>query len=115
MNGIQEKAGVNKIKFHGMRHTFAILALVNGTQPHVVQRMLGHKRIEITLGIYGHVLPNMQEEAAEKMAALFCAIKKNGLDKPLPLPDLSISQWSRAKFMFVTSNGLDTNGAEGGI
>ncbi len=66
-----KKAGVKKIKFHGMRHTFATLALENGTQPHVVQQMLGHKRIEITLGIYGHVLPNMQEEAAEKMAAIF--------------------------------------------
>lgn len=66
-----KKAGVKKIKFHGMRHTFATLALASGTQPHVVQQMLGHKRIEITLGIYGHVLPNMQEEAAERMAALF--------------------------------------------
>lgn len=66
-----KKAGVKKIKFHGMRHTFVTLALANGTQPHVVQRMLGHKLIEITLGIYGHVLPAMQEEAAEKMAALF--------------------------------------------
>ena len=37
----------------------------------MVQRMLGHKRIEIKLGIYGHVVPDMQEEIAEKMAALF--------------------------------------------
>jgi integrase len=38
--------------------------------PNVVQRRLGHKRIEITLGIYGHVLPSMQADAASRLAAL---------------------------------------------
>jgi len=61
---------VRTITFHGMRHTCATLALQNGTQPHVVQKMLGHKRIEITLGIYGHVLPEMEGEVAEKMSFL---------------------------------------------
>jgi integrase len=31
---------------------------------------LGHKRVEVTLGIYAHVLPAMQEDAASKLAAL---------------------------------------------
>ena len=65
-----EASGVRTITFHGMRHTCATLALQNGTQPHVVQKMLGHKRIEITLGIYGHVLPEMKDEVAEKMSSL---------------------------------------------
>lgn len=65
-----EKAKVKTITFHGMRHTAATLALKSGIQPHVVQQMLGHKRIEITLGIYGHVLPDMKEEAAEKLSSL---------------------------------------------
>lgn len=65
-----EAAGVRPIKFHGMRHTFATLALMNGTPPHVVQQILGHKRIEITLGIYSHVLPDQQEEVAAKMSAM---------------------------------------------
>ena len=63
-------AGVRRIKFHGLRHTTATLLLQAGVPPHVVQRRLGHKRIEITLGIYAHALPAQQQEAAERLAAL---------------------------------------------
>jgi integrase len=41
-----------------------------GVPAHVVQRRLGHKRIEMTLGIYAHVLPAMQQDAAAKLAVL---------------------------------------------
>jgi integrase len=37
---------------------------------HVVQRRLGHKKIEITLNIYSHVLPSMQQDAASRLATL---------------------------------------------
>jgi len=63
-------AGVRRIKLHGLRHTSAALLLQAGVAPHVVQRRLGHKRIEMTLGIYGHVLPAMQQDAAARLAAL---------------------------------------------
>ncbi len=67
---LQEKAGVRRIKFHGLRHTFATLALANGWQPHEVQRALGHKRVEITLNIYGHVLPDRKKEMAAHMGRI---------------------------------------------
>ncbi len=39
----------------------------------VVQERLGHKKVEITMNIYQHVLPDMQEDAAAKMVSiLFC-------------------------------------------
>jgi len=44
-----------------------------GTPVHVVQERLGHKRIEVTLGIYAHVLPATQQDAATKLAALLQA------------------------------------------
>lgn len=68
---IIKAARVKEIKFHGMRHTFATLALSRGWQPHEVQKVLGHKRVEITMNIYAHVLPNRQEEMAESMSALY--------------------------------------------
>jgi integrase len=63
-------SGVRVIKFHGMRHTCATLLLQAGVPAHVVQKRLGHKRIEMTLGIYGHVLPSMQQDAAARLSAL---------------------------------------------
>ena len=67
---IVRAAAVRPIKFHGLRHTSATLMLAAGVPPHVVAQRLGHKKVEITLGIYGHVLPTMQRDAAARLAAL---------------------------------------------
>ena len=63
-------SGVRRIKFHGMRHTCATLLLQAGVPPHVVQKRLGHKRIEMTLSIYAHALPSMQQDAAARLGAI---------------------------------------------
>lgn len=66
-----KKAGLPRIRFHDLRHTAASLALSQGIHPKIVQEMLGHSQISITLDTYSHVLPSMQREAAAKMDALF--------------------------------------------
>ena len=58
-------AQVRPITFRGLRHTSATLLLKAGVPAHVVQRRLGHARIEITLNVYSHALPSMQEDAAK--------------------------------------------------
>ncbi len=63
-------SGVRRIKFHGMRHTCATLLLQAGVPAHVVQQRLGHKRIEMTLSIYAHALPSMQQDAAVRLGAI---------------------------------------------
>ena len=63
-------ADVRTIKFHGMRHTNATLMLQEGTNPKVVQQRLGHKKITTTLDIYAHVLPAMDQEAADTLGGL---------------------------------------------
>jgi integrase len=63
-------AGVRRIKFHGLRHSCATLLLQAGVPAHVVQRRLGHKKIEITLSVYAHALPAMQQDAAARLAAV---------------------------------------------
>jgi integrase len=63
-------SGVKRIKFHGLRHTCATLMLSAGVPAHVVQRRLGHSKVEMTLNTYSHVLPSMQQDAAGRLAAL---------------------------------------------
>ena len=50
----------DKARFHDLRHTCATLLLSKNINPGIVQELLGHPSISITLDIYGHVLPNMQ-------------------------------------------------------
>jgi integrase len=62
-----KKAGLPDIRFHDLRHSAATILLSMGVPAKVVQEILGHSSISITLNIYAHVLPGMQEEAMEKM------------------------------------------------
>ncbi|MFB5193176.1 site-specific integrase, partial [Alicyclobacillus fastidiosus] len=55
-----ERAQVPKIRFHDLRHTHASLLLQQGVHPKVVSERLGHSTINITLDIYSHVLPSLQ-------------------------------------------------------
>jgi integrase len=57
------------IKFHGLRHSHATQLLKAGVNVKVISERLGHASIAITLDVYGHVMPSMQEEAAEKIDA----------------------------------------------
>ena len=56
-------------RLHDLRHTHATMLLRQGVHPKVVQERLGHANIGITLDIYSHVAPHMQEEAAAKIDA----------------------------------------------
>ncbi len=51
------------------RHSHATQLLIEGVHPKVVSERLGHANISITLDIYSHILPGLQEEAAEKINA----------------------------------------------
>jgi integrase len=60
-------AGLPSVRFHALRHTAATLMLEANVNPRVVQEMLGHANIRQTMDTYSHVLPNMQQQAAERM------------------------------------------------
>jgi integrase len=55
------------MRFHDLRHTAATLLLGQGVNPKVVSEVLGHAQVAITLEIYSHVLPDMQQHAASAM------------------------------------------------
>lgn len=66
---IVKMAGLN-VRFHDLRHSCATLALSAGVHPKIVQEMLGHSSIQITLDVYSHVLPGLQKAAAEQLGSL---------------------------------------------
>lgn len=56
---------------HTLRHTFATRGLENGIPPKVMQEILGHTSITMTLDIYSHVLPDTKAEEIMKVSGLF--------------------------------------------
>lgn len=61
---------VERITPHTLRHTFATRALENGIPPKVVQELLGHSSIKMTMDIYTHVLPQTKKEEILKLQGL---------------------------------------------
>ena len=71
LHPVLEWAGVKRVGFHTLRHTFASLNILNGTHVKVVQEALGHSTTAETMNRYSHVLPSRQADAAERLNALF--------------------------------------------
>lgn len=67
---LAEQAGLRRITVKQLRHSHATAMLVAGESPKVVQERLGHSSISITLDVYAAVLPNMQRDAVERLAAM---------------------------------------------
>ena len=65
---VLERAGIPKVRFHDLRHTFATIALQNGVDIKTVSGMLGHFSAGFTLDTYAHVTTAAQKEAAQAMA-----------------------------------------------
>ena len=58
------KAGLPHMRFHDTRHAHASLMLRNGVHPKIVSERLGHSTIAVTIDLYSHVTPGLQEAAA---------------------------------------------------
>jgi len=57
------------LRFHDLRHAHATHLLANGVHPKVASERLGHSKVGITLDLYSHVIPGMQEDAAAMVDA----------------------------------------------
>lgn len=66
-----KQAGLPRIRIHDLRHTAATQLLERGVHPKVVQEMLGHSTITLTLDTYSHVIPGLHAQAATEMQKLF--------------------------------------------
>ena len=67
LHRVLKRAGLPKVRFHDLRHTFATLALQNGVDVKTVSGMLGHYSAGFPLDTYTHVTTSAQRQAAEAM------------------------------------------------
>lgn len=76
INNIVEKIQQDGIDFkpltpHCLRHSFATRGLERGIKPRVMQSILGHTSLAMTMDLYSHVLPDTKQEEMKKIADLF--------------------------------------------
>ena len=58
------------MRVHDLRHTTATLLLEAGAHPKVMQDLLGHRTIAMTIDLYSHVTPRLQQEATTRIQEL---------------------------------------------
>jgi integrase len=66
-----QKAGVPRIPLHGVRHSYATIALSSGVHPKIVSSRLGHATVAFTLDSYSEDVPDLDRAAAGAISALF--------------------------------------------
>lgn len=59
-----ERAGLPLLRMHDLRHTYATLLLSQGTHIKVASALLGHASVQITLDLYSHIIPGMDQQSA---------------------------------------------------
>ena len=90
MNKITDAAELPRFTFHALRHTFATRMLEAGVPAKVVQEILGHADVTLTLNRYSHVLDSTTHEQMAKINGLF---QDGNAVKKQPVRKLSIKKW----------------------
>ena len=70
LHRVLKRAGLPRIRFHDLRHTFATMALQNGVDVKTVSSMLGHYSAGFTLDTYAHITTDAQLKAAQTMGSI---------------------------------------------
>lgn len=60
---IAKRAGLQGVRFHDLRHTFASIMLLRGAKPKVISEALGHSSVAFTMDVYSHTMEGMASEA----------------------------------------------------
>jgi integrase len=77
-NAAVKAAGLPPMHFHDLRHSAATLLLAMGVHPKVVQELLGHSKISMTMDLYSHAIPSLQQGAMESMDTFLRKKAKKG-------------------------------------
>ena len=83
---MQKRAGLPKIRFHDLRHSFATISLDQGQDIKTISHMLGHTDAGFTMNTYMHVTDSMQENVANALGDLIKEKEKNPITKVIQFP-----------------------------
>jgi integrase len=72
-----EKAEVESIRIHDLRHTYASLQILNGENIKYIQRQMGHANPTVTLNVYAHLMDSVNQEAACRLENTVFGAQKN--------------------------------------
>ena len=87
---VRKLAGIEDVRLHDLRHTFASQAAMQGIPLPVVARLLGHAQVQMTLR-YAHVSDRDVEAAAERIGGVMAEIMNNSPVRSEPLPGKPVS------------------------
>ena len=73
-----EKADVRQVRLHDLRHTYASLLIQPGESLAYVRDQLGHSSIQVTVDVYGHLVPSANRAVVDRLDAV-----------PIRIPDAS--------------------------
>jgi len=62
-----EKAGLRRVRFHDLRHSFASIHIKYGESIAWIRDQLGHHSIQVTVDFYGHLVPGSNRSAADRL------------------------------------------------
>ena len=62
-----KRAGIDRIRFHDLRHSFASLLIEQGENIKYIQNQLGHSSPVVTLSVYAHLMKPVNQESACKL------------------------------------------------
>lgn len=80
-----ERAGLRRIRFHDLRHTYASLLVNNWENIKYISEQMGHASVQITLDRYSHLFPNVRREAVMRLErSLFPAPRADAVPNPPP-------------------------------
>ncbi len=83
LNRLLAKAGLPRIRVHDLRHTVATILLEGGAHPKLVQELLGHSTVTLTLDTYSHVTPTMHQEVTRRLDEAVAAGMKRAARLPV--------------------------------
>ncbi len=84
------RAGLEGVRFHDLRHTFASLMLLRGAKHKVISEALGHSSVAFTMDVYSHIIEGMQEDSMALLDEVLPAgVSRKNKANLTPIPDIT--------------------------